>query len=362
MVLRHFIKKLRFALKIPLYNLFRIVGFPMMMPLNITIFTTYSCNSKCLICNVWKQKMNDELTVKEWKKVIYSLGSSPFWITLTGGETFLQPNFVDLVFYICKINRPLYLNIATNGLSTDLIMNKMPIILKICKKYHVKLTINFSIDGIGEQYDAIRGTKEGFLKVCKTIDSLKKYRLKYNLENTFNIGVNTTISKLNIDQFSEIYNYIHRIIKPDSFVSEIASKRVALFIKGEDIVPDYDKYLKTLDFLISKTVSNQNIIANLIERLRINYYKTVKQFIINKSGLPCYAGIASVEILPDGKIISCCMKSFEMGSLRNHDYNIKDLLKSIPARFVRKNIKKTKCTCTLANPYYTNSLIGFKFK
>ncbi len=41
-------------LKIPPVMLFRSVGFPHLLPFNLTVSLTSRCNSRCATCNIWK--------------------------------------------------------------------------------------------------------------------------------------------------------------------------------------------------------------------------------------------------------------------------------------------------------------------
>ncbi len=82
--------------RLPLYYLFRRVGWPTMMPLSVVISVSYRCNSRCATCDVWR-KPNDDMTVDEWRRVFHSIGRAPYYITFTGGEPFLRRDLVDLV-------------------------------------------------------------------------------------------------------------------------------------------------------------------------------------------------------------------------------------------------------------------------
>jgi MoaA/NifB/PqqE/SkfB family radical SAM enzyme len=81
---------------IPSYYLFRNIGWPKRLPMNLTFSITNRCNSRCKTCNIY-QKKSEELGLDEWKQVFQSLGKAPFWTTFSGGEPFLRPDFFELV-------------------------------------------------------------------------------------------------------------------------------------------------------------------------------------------------------------------------------------------------------------------------
>jgi molybdenum cofactor biosynthesis enzyme MoaA len=114
---------LRLALSIPLYWSFRRLARPTLLPINYTFSVSYRCNSRCITCDIWRIQYRVpkklELTLDEWERVIKSLGSSPYWITVSGGEPFLRRDLVDLVRTIDEYNKPKIINIPTNAISTD---------------------------------------------------------------------------------------------------------------------------------------------------------------------------------------------------------------------------------------------------
>ena len=83
-------------LRIPLFKLYRRLGWPRMLPLNLTLSPSPKCNSRCLTCNIW-MKREDELTLEEWNKVLASLGRAPYWFTISGGEPLMYPHVVELI-------------------------------------------------------------------------------------------------------------------------------------------------------------------------------------------------------------------------------------------------------------------------
>jgi hypothetical protein len=76
--------------------------------------------------------------------------------------------------------------------------------------------------------------------------------------------------------------------------------------------------------------------------------------------IPCFAGIMSAQISPDGDVWPCCIRADSMGKLRDYNYNFKRLWKGAQAHTVRKLIKTQTCTCPLANASYTNMLASPK--
>src|SRR5438309_5680700 len=101
--------------RIPFFKLYRAFGWPRMLPINLTLSPSPRCNSRCLTCNIW-MKREDELTLTEWEAVLRSLGRTPFWFTVSGGEPFMYKEIVRLCQAVYTYCRPGIINIPTNSL------------------------------------------------------------------------------------------------------------------------------------------------------------------------------------------------------------------------------------------------------
>ena len=336
--------------RILLYNFAYRTGFPRVMPINYTLSLTYACNSRCETCNIYEKKA-DNLKVEEYDKIFKKIGRSPYWITLSGGEPFLRKDIVDICKVLYDRSKPAIINIPSNGILTDKIVNNVWDIAAYCRK--TQLVINLSIDGIGEQHNRIRNVPDNYEKVMATYKGLKEL----NLEN-LSIGIHTVISKFNVDSFASIANTLLQL-QPDSYITEIAEERVELGTMGAEITPDPLEYRSAIDFLIHR-IKNRKFkgFSKITQAFRIEYYNLVKQILRDKTQvIPCYSGIASVQIAPDGDVWSCCIKAESMGNLRDYNYNFKRIWRSREMERERRSIKRKECHCPLANAAYTNMLM-----
>ncbi len=139
---------------IPSYYLFRSLGWPRKLPMNLTFSVTNRCNSRCKTCHIY-QKKSEELELEEWRRIFRSLGKAPFWATFSGGEPFLRPDFSDLVHSLHEQCHPSIINIPTNGLLSDRIPTAIKQIADCWQE--TQIIVNLSLDGVGEGHDAIRG-------------------------------------------------------------------------------------------------------------------------------------------------------------------------------------------------------------
>lgn len=335
--------------KILQYKLFRKYNYPKILPLNLTVSITYRCNSRCKTCNVWKKKTN-EFTADEFDRTFASIGKSPYWLTISGGEPFLREDIVEVCCNAYNHFKHGIINIPTNGILYNKIPKKVEEIIENCRE--TQIIINLSIDGIGEKHDYIRNVKDNFEKALKTYEAL--HALDYP---NFSLGIHTVISKYNVNDLPQIYDYFKEK-NPDSFITEIAEERVELDTIGSGITPSAEDYTKAIDFLISKVEqAKYSGVSRMTHAFRLEYYNHVKRVLREKRQIiPCYAGFASAQIAPDGDVWACCIKAKPVGNLRDVDYDFKKVWFSSRAYKQRESIKKKECYCPLANAHYTNML------
>lgn len=338
------------ALKMPFYQSFRKVGCPKVLPMNYTFLISTACNSRCLTCNIWKQE-HDDLKIDEWKKIFKGLGNSPFWVTISGGEPFLQNHLPEMVTIIDKICQPAIINIPTNSLLPEEIERQVEKMLKKIKT--PRLVINLSLDGVGEEHDRIRGVPGNFKKVMKNYENLKRIQERYS---NLVVGFGTIVSTQNADKVKEVFDLVFDL-ELDQYVVEIAEERVELDTIGLPITPSRKEYSKAIDYLFQKMKKHSfSNIGRISQAFRFQYYQFVKDWLAKKKLLPDYAGFASCEIASWGEVWPSCIRGEKMGDLRDVDYDFKKVWFSEKAKGVRKNIKEKGTSYPLANAFYTNAL------
>lgn len=335
--------------KVFLFNLFRIFGWPKLMPVNFTIGLSYQCNSRCQTCRIWKSKNHSQLSLNDYEKIFKNIGASAYEVILTGGEPFLREEIAEICHLIARYLKPKIIIVPTNGLFPDLIFSKTRQILEKCPR--TKMVVNLSMDGIGKKNDLIRGVSGSFDRAQQTFQALRKIKNK-----NFDLKIHTVISKFNVGRIPEIHRYIASQLMPDAHILEIAEERVELGNIGSGIAPDTPSYAKAADFL-AKEIKNQKMsgLSKITQAFRLEYYNLVKELLLKKRQIiPCFAAMASCQITPDGEVWVCCIKGESIGNLKDNEYNFRKIWRSQKAKDLRRAIKQRKCFCPLANVSYTN--------
>lgn len=345
---------LNLLVKVPFFKLYRSFEWPKMLPVSLTVSLTYRCNSRCMTCRVYERESN-ELTLDEYGKIFHSIGHSPHWITFSGGEPFLRQDMEEICIKAYELCRPKIINIPTNGILTERIIEKVRCIQAACPD--AAIIINLSIDAIGEKHDDIRGSKGSFERVIETYKGLRSIKKDGNMT----LGFHTVISKFNVGEIADIYRELKKY-RPDSYITEIAEERTELLTVNEKISPSFSEYSSAVDYITGDMKDwEMKGIARVTRAFRKHYYHMVKKILReNRMQIPCYGGLASCQLTPDGDVWACCVKSEVLGNLRESGYDFKKIWFSQQAVQLRRAIKNRECFCPLANASYTNMLFSLK--
>lgn len=323
------------------------------LPSYIVFFVTSKCNSNCKVCFYWrniqKEEKEDELKLDEIEKISMSLGRISI-LSLSGGEPFIRDDLSEICRIFYTNNKPLFLDIPTNGLMPKKILETTNRILLNCK--NLILEIELSLDGLYDKHDEIRGVKGNFTSLLETYGYLKKLQNKF--EN-LKIKINTTFSYFNQNDIPDILKFIHEKLKIDRFnVSmvhgEPRDKRahdieILKFMKVDDLIRRRWFGIERKDFYFIvlaalKNASRKTIIRTLSEKHSIYKCRAIRRIIV---------------IDEKGNVFPCETLRESLGNLRDQNYNLKKILFSQNRKnFEEKYIKKGQCFCPWGCAVLTN--------
>jgi MoaA/NifB/PqqE/SkfB family radical SAM enzyme len=177
------------------YNL--LSNFKTLPPKEMIINLTYWCNSRCVMCNIWKMKPKNELSFSEWE---LAMGDPIFRnieaLTISGGEATMHPKFLEIIeLFIDSMPKLYSLGLITNGFMTDFIVQRVEKLAKICKEKSIHLSLSVSVDGAGKKHEDIRRIPDAFKKSTATLLAFKKLQNKYK---DISVGSGSLILKQNL--------------------------------------------------------------------------------------------------------------------------------------------------------------------
>ncbi|MDO8265154.1 MAG: radical SAM protein [Candidatus Parcubacteria bacterium] len=313
---------------------------PKVLILNIT----ERCNSRCVMCGIWKKKNPLEIDCKLlenfFKKnaaYLNEVGTFGF----TGGEPFLAKNYIKVVKMLVKYLPGLKsFGHPTNALLPDFNIKRIKEALNIIPK-NVFFGIGVSLDGIGKKQEEIRGIKGYFKKSKEFIEKAGKKFAKYD---NFYIALTTTLSKNNLNQIEGL--------------SEFADKHKLriTFRPAMTVVSDYidNKDSKGWQILNSDRKKLKIVFQDLYAKTKNDYYDfAVRLEEGEKREYPCPFKDEGFILNPDGKIFMCLFSS--EGRLGDINDSIKDIFYSAGYLKTQKKLINNVCGACSAECYTTRS-------
>jgi MoaA/NifB/PqqE/SkfB family radical SAM enzyme len=325
--------------------------------LNTVFFVlTYKCNLRCVMCGLWgpqglcisKINSQEELSLDIWKKVVSDLKKISPNIILFGGEPLIYKNWYEIAKYIRENN--LRCHLPTNG---TLIKNNLEKITEVITN------VDFSLDGIGEIHEKIRGERGIFEKIIEGIVTLNKYKEEKKLSLPY-LNICCTINHLNYSNISEIPEFFEKnnikinllnfqnieftekdtIIKQKKFFKENFNSETSFWegVEKKNFEIDLEILIKEIRKIKSKKYKNIKYIEfepDFTEEQLKAYYRREHYKIKNKK---CLSPWTTAMILPDGEVWIC--PDYSVGNIK--EKNILELFNNEKARKFRRTLIKFK--------------------
>lgn len=315
------------------------------IPFYTIFYITSRCNARCAHCFNWRivedSDKRKELTLEEIEKIAKNWGDMLI-LNLTGGEPYLRDDLAEIVGLFKKYTDVEIIAIPSNGFLTDKILETINKLLKNFPDLYFRFA--FSVDGIGEKHDKIRGVPGAFDRVVKTVKEVKKLKEKYK---NFSVFTNSCFMSLNQDSFMDTLKFIKENIDVDTMSITYIRGDVKLGEAQKNLYNE--KYKEAINYVSKLNRDNfknhplSNFIWNISAFARERVFENLK---INKRNFECYAIRKMIVVEDTGEVRVCEMLPTSLGNLRNADYDIKKIVFSDLARSEYKKIKNHNCNCT----------------
>jgi len=315
---------------------------------------TYSCNCKCIMCDLWSKNINDpklrnsEMTLEQIRSVIEESESlkNINCVVLSGGEPFIWPSIVELCAFLTDKFPSARINFLTNGINSRLVLDKLDQILRTRPVGSIQL--GSSIDGIGETHDRIRGIPHAFEKLVGTIKEVKKRH------PGISYGLNFTLTPRNYRDLVKCYD----------FAEEIGCDFCAQFVVQWDVEEEFVWEKAQFDEIRAMT---RSISGRIIEKYKkkngwyffpenldigllaqIYYWSHLTDYAEKPKRYfdRCTAGRTFVQINPYGDVYFCpLLKKRVIGNLKER--GLDEIWMSPAAQRLRHFIDSKGCHCWL---------------
>lgn len=296
---------------------------------------TYRCNSRCAMCNIWRepassQARSGELSVEDLERIFDDrrLFAHVEDIGLSGGEPVLRSDLARIArFYLVRFPRS-HLSINTNGVLPERTAGTLAEIADAVDD-RSRLRVSFSMDGLAEQHDHIRGVHGNFEKVLASVAAVRAAAPSVPL------GFTMTILPDNHGQILSVWKLAreHGVELSFSFAQVSGA-----FYRNEDkcfgfTPPMLDEIGRQIDSIRRSEPSFRNFYYDRM----VDYQRNKRQVV------PCHAGRNSFFMDPTGTIYPCILLDMPFGNVANRSF--RKVWEGSEARSVRNAIRRKRCHC-----------------
>jgi MoaA/NifB/PqqE/SkfB family radical SAM enzyme len=318
---------------------------------SLFLFVTSACNSLCRTCFYWEElNQSRDLTFDQIAHL--SATAPPFHkLWLSGGEPFLRKELAEIIELFYVNNGMRHVNLPTNGLLPQKLESVIARVLDRCPELAIDL--NFSLDGLANTHDAIRGVPNNFQKTLATLDLAgAKWkgvrRLRRNVVSVITAENYHELVDLGLKLLRDydLDGHYCEIIRGDPM--DVSLKRLPpqeLAELHRRILRAHERYA---DRLFEHLAPPARHFARMyyLGHLKFHFDLHEQNHYSNKAWpMACTAGQTTIVIDHDGSFRACELRS-KLGRLQDFDFDLTAALNSPEMKQEIAAIPKAQCWCT----------------
>ncbi len=264
--------------------------------MDLTIISTYRCNSRCQMCYIWKNPTDprEEVSLETLSKLPGGFDN----LNVSGGEPTLRRDLheiVDLLYPKARI-----LEISSNGLHPEKLV-------PIVKKYP-NIKVRFSLEGNEHTSNTIRGEKDGYATKMAGLRALQE-------AGGTDLGFAFVIQDENVDQLVATYEMARKM---GVELSTSTLHNAWQFYKNDNYFYDRVKVARKVEGLISSMLASNKpknwfrayLNLGLIEKI-LGHQRLIR----------CTAGTDFAFVDPWSDVWTCNVRSdLLMGNLQRQSW------------------------------------------
>lgn len=287
--------------------------------MDLTVISTFRCNSKCQMCYIWKNPTDprEEVSAQTLSKLPGGFDN----LNVSGGEPTLRTDLAELVDILHPKAR--VMEISSNGLHPERLV---PII----KKYP-DIKVRFSLEGDEVTNNTIRGEKDGY---SIKVDGLRRLQEAGGTD----LGFAFVIQDENAAQLLSVYEMTRRL----GFELATSTLHNAWqFYKNDNYFYDRLKVAKQVEGLIVAMLKTNTVKNWFRGYLNLGL---IEKILGHDRLIPCTAGTDFAFIDPWSDVWACNVRSdLPMGNLANQSWS--EIINSDVAKTSRAHVAKCTQNC-----------------
>lgn len=280
----------------------------MISPIDAVVAVTYRCQSRCRMCSIWQIDGHEEVEPEVYSVLPATLRD----VNISGGEPFLRKDLAEVVRVVHGRLPRARIIVSTNGLlGTSLVPRALELV-----RIDPGIGFGFSIDGIGEVQDYIRGVDGAYGKVLEAVRGLKA-------EGVDNIRLAYTLTSENTDHMLKVYRLSREL--GVQFTMSLAHDSDFFFgshkssiVGAEGPVVRSMELRRDFETIIRSELSTWKIKSWGKAFIYQGMYEVLTE---GKRPFPNRPGVDYFYLDPRGDIYPSVVHNFVMGNLANQDFD-----------------------------------------
>ena len=334
------------------------------MAQTLIFFVTSRCNARCDFC-LYKDQVDNpvakerELTIPEITQIAKNYGKLHY-LALSGGEPFVRRDIEELCQAFIDNCETSVIDIPSNFYYTKSMVDSLGPLVR--NNPNVIFDLQMSIDQVGEAHDISRQVKNLYSIAVNTFKELSLIRQNHS---NLKLKVNIVYLDRNKDDIQQIVNDLSESIVFDrvqlTFPHDIISTETNANISIQNVLKEFTKTASSLT-----TKGHQNLDPHTLGMLSVKriYHRLLKEAVSSKKtvGSYCEAGRHILVIDETGEVFPCEPLMKSVGNLRNHNYNISEVLADDAySNFRKAYLGEGKCNCTWSCAIHSNISVNAKY-
>ena len=289
---------------------------------------TDNCNMRCIMCNSWRSHSANEFTTQEWKDVLGQLRTEGVrFVGFAGGEPLLRKDLAELVAHATSLG--LRTEVTTSGYLLDE--------ARASALFAAGLgSVVISIDGVGDQYEAIRGREwQRVERACEILS-------KAHRERTVRVVIGFVLMRPTLGHVEAVRALSERLGIPlvislldgSSYLFQLDDNHQGCWIREEG---DKRKLAEVQRSLV-RAKETGGLIRDGFSEIEwfSKYFEDPRQ-----PGLPCTVSQTRILIDSHGMVFGGCWAMGSYGCLRAQ--SLREILRSEPYRAAHRRMFFKEC-------------------
>jgi Fe-coproporphyrin III synthase len=287
--------------------------------MDLTVISTFRCNSKCQMCYIWQNptEPREEVSLETLAKLPSGFDN----LNVSGGEPTLRKDLGEIIEIVHPKAR--VTEISSNGLHPERL-------IPIIKKFP-NIKVRFSLEGNEATNDAIRGERNGYVTKVAGLRMLRE-------AGGTDLGFAMVIQDENVDQLVELYDFA----SANGYeLATSALHNAWQFYKNDNYFYERVKVARRVEGLIE---------AMLRSAKPKNWFRAylnlglIEKILGHDRLIPCSAGKDFAFIDPWSDVWACNVRSdLPMGNLARQSWT--EIMDGASARATRRKVTACAQNC-----------------